>query len=85
MIVHESQQNHFIYFIHMLIDDKPIKLMYEEVKFKLTLDLIMLLCENLLLNLGFSDLLHSWEYKNSSNYDHNRLALVINISKGLNQ
>ncbi len=54
----------------MLIDDKSVKFVDEEVQLVFTLDLIMLLGEDFALDLGFPDLLDSWEQQNDTNYDN---------------
>lgn len=54
-----------------------------EVKFVLTLDLIMLLGKDLLGYLSFTQLMHSRENKNKTDDDHHGLPLVCDTFQSL--
>lgn len=45
----------------MLVYDQTVELVNEEIELVLTLDLIVLLCEDLAFYLVFTDLIRSWE------------------------
>lgn len=51
MIVNDTKENHLIDLVDVLIDDQAVEFVNEEVQLVLTLDLVMLLCEYLPLNL----------------------------------
>jgi len=51
MIVNDTKEDHLIDLVDMLIDDQAVELVNEEVQLVFTLDLVMLLCEYLPLNL----------------------------------
>ena len=63
----QTEQDHLINFIHVLIYDQPVEFMDENVQFVFTLDLIMLLVEDLLLNFHASYLMSCGEYQYEAN------------------
>lgn len=81
MIVNKTKEYHLVDFIHMLIDDESIEFVDEDVEFVLTLDLIMLLVKDLLLNLVVSDLSSRWIDQNKPYDDHDALAFIGHLLK----
>ena len=69
----------------MLVYDQTVELVNVEVKLVLTLDLVVLLCEDLSLNLVFTDLVSGWEEENRSNNDYNGLALIVSCLQRFQQ
>jgi hypothetical protein len=67
----------------VLVDDKSIEFVDEQVDLELRSNLIMLLREYLLFDLHFSELMGSGEDQNGANYDNPRLALVRGALKSL--
>jgi hypothetical protein len=63
MIMYHTKEYHLINFINMLINDESVELMNKDVQFILTLDLVMLLIEDLVLDFDVSYLFSSWEYQ----------------------
>ena len=61
VIVHETQQDQLVDLIDVLVYNQAIELMNVQVQLVLTLDLVMLLGEDLLGDLGLSQLMHSRE------------------------
>ncbi len=60
----------------MLVDDKSIEFMDEQVDLELRSNFIMLLREYLLFDLHFSELMGGGEDQNGANDDNPRLPLV---------
>ena len=69
MIVDYTKKNHLINLIDMLVYDETVKLVYEDIQLKLTLDLVMFLIEDFLLYLAVSYLLSHRIYENKSYYN----------------
>ena len=85
MIMDYPKKNHLINLIDMLVYDETVKLVYEDIQLKLTLDLVMFLIEDFLLYLAVSYLLSHRIYENKSDYYDYWLALVANRLKSLCQ
>jgi hypothetical protein len=77
VVVYNTKENHFIYFIYMLVNDQSVNFMDENIKFELTFDFIMLFVEDFILDFVFSYLFSSREDKNYPDYDHYALALIV--------
>ena len=61
----------------MLVYDQTVELVNEEIELILTLDLIVLLCEDLALYPVFTDLISGWEEENRPNNNDNGLTLIV--------
>ena len=77
MVVDKTEKYHLVYLINMLINDESVELVNEQIELILTLNLIVLFCENFSLYLGFPDLLNDWEEKDHTNQDNDGLPLVV--------
>ena len=70
MIVHETQEDHFIHFIDVLVYNESVKFVNKEIQLVLTLDLVMLLGEYFLGYLGLPHLMYCGENQNEADYDN---------------